>query len=75
VAKGLPLFRDNDWSEDSARITPVVTVPIEEPEIQYAVRIQGLQVPARKPAEMGPEERIHVILKGIVVASGEKVVP
>ena len=67
VAKGLRVFRENEWSEDSARIPPVVTVRIKEPEIEHTVRTKDferwLESPAKSPSDMSLKNRIQAILK------------
>lgn len=67
VAKGLRVFRKNDLSEDSARIPPVVTVRIKEPEIEHLVRTKDferwLESPPKNPREMSLKSRIQAILK------------
>ena len=67
VAKGLRVFRENEWSEDSARIPPVVTVRIKEPEIEHTVRTKDferwLESPPKNPREMSLKNSIQAILK------------
>lgn len=67
MAKGLRVFRENDWSEDSARVPPVVTVRIKEPETEHMVRTKDferwLESPPKNPREMSLKSRIQAILK------------
>ena len=67
VAKGLRVLRENEWSEDCARIPPILTVRIKEPEIEHMVRTKDferwLESPPKNPREMSLKNRIQAILR------------
>ena len=67
VARGLRIFRSNDWVSDIAHGRNTMTVIVRQPEVKHMVQIdefeKWLHEPSvRSPAEMSRKSRAREIL-------------
>jgi hypothetical protein len=67
VARGLRIFRSNDWVGDIAHGRNTVTTIVRQPEVKHIVEIdefeKWLREPSvRSPAEMSPRSRAPEVL-------------
>jgi hypothetical protein len=61
VARGLWVFRENDWIDEVGRGQTTILVVVRQPEVQHKVRVQDfemwLESQGRTPAEVSLKGR------------------
>ena len=66
VARGLRVFRENDWIDEVGRGQTTISVAVTHAKVQHKVRVQDferwLALQGRTPAEMSLKNRIRELL-------------
>lgn len=70
VARGLRVFRENDWVHDIGRGQTTISVVVRQPEVEHKVRVQDferwLESQGRTPAEVSLKSRLREQLRSDV---------
>ena len=70
VARGLRVFRENDWVDDIGRGQTTISVVVRQPEVEHKVRVQDferwLESQGRTPAEVSLKSRLRDLLRANV---------
>jgi hypothetical protein len=74
VARGLRVFRENDWVHEIGRGQTTISVVVRQPEVEHKVRVQDferwLESQGRTPAEVSLKSRLRELLKSDVPSAG-----
>ena len=67
VARGLRVFRENDWIDEVGRGQTTISVAVTHAEVQHKVRVRDferwLASQGRTPAEMSLKARLRELLR------------